>query len=98
VVVADSLGVPNLIPKFEVLRQVLRGVPKRVGNVAHIVDGASERVDVIVRGVGIWWWHLLFRFSSFYNSFFFFGFLKFRVDFLLFSLRNIMQTSILYRE
>jgi hypothetical protein len=63
-------GVPSLNPDFEVLRHVLCGVPEGIDETAHVVDGATERVDIIVRvAVGIWWWHFLFGFSPTSSTF-----------------------------
>jgi hypothetical protein len=46
-----------------VLRHVLSGIAEEVSEVAHVVNGATERVDIIVRGVGIRWLQILFGFG-----------------------------------
>jgi hypothetical protein len=79
-----------------VLRKVQRGVAEGVNEVSQVVDGASKRVDVVVRGIGLRWWHLLFWHPFFFLHFFFFEFFKER--FLLFFLLNIMKSTILKGE
>jgi hypothetical protein len=58
-----------------------------VGELAHVVDGASNLADDVVCGVGLQWWHLLFM-----QPFFFHVFRFYKVQFLLFFL-NIMQST-----
>jgi hypothetical protein len=74
------------------------GVAGRVGEVSHVVDGASGQVDIVISGVGVFWWHFLFSFSFFLLNLFTLWLHKFKADVILFFLCNIMQLSILGRE
>jgi hypothetical protein len=87
-----------LVPNCELLRQVVSGVTGRVGEVSHVVDGASGQVDIIIRGVGEFLWHFLFSFLLFLVNLFTLWLPKFKADLILFFVCNIMQLSILGRE
>jgi hypothetical protein len=61
-----------------------------VGELAHVVNGASNRADDVVCGVGLQWWHLLCMQQFF---FFFHVFRFYKVQFLVFFLLNIVQST-----
>ena len=56
-------------PMVEVRRHILSVVAEVDGEVVHVVDGASKRVYVVIRGVGVMWLLLLLRSSSLFFYF-----------------------------
>jgi hypothetical protein len=94
---------PSMDPSGQVVRHVCSVVSKGVGEVAHVVHGAFEVVDVSVHGVGhilsyniLWLLLLIIHSKFFFVHLLWFGHLL--IECFISFLCNIMQSSLLNQE